>query len=77
MDRGRRDGDNQPFARHADGRLFRYFAGPTLGCKTISKRDGRLMDLNQILYLFLGPVGMFLTGLIAYFLFGREETGRR
>jgi hypothetical protein len=35
------------------------------------------MDLNQILYLFLGPVGMFLTGLIAYFLFGREETGPR
>jgi hypothetical protein len=34
------------------------------------------MDLNQILYLFMGPVGMFLTALVVYFVFGREQTGR-
>jgi hypothetical protein len=26
------------------------------------------MDVNQILYLFMGPLGMFLTGLAVFYL---------
>ena len=35
------------------------------------------MDLNQILYLFLGPVGMFMTGLLVYFITREREAGPR
>lgn len=35
------------------------------------------MDAYQIFYLLYGPLGMFLTALVVYFVFGREQTGRR